>query len=314
MKTPLSTLLICLGLPSFSYGQEPDQSNSAIHSLSLSQTQYRENFEFENSTQSLNVNGPSFQYSYGQEHYSVGLNYQKADDHKQSLSQVLERQFALMLETEGYGVFAQFYLGQSWLGISVQKSTEFNEYNFSNEDVLIKNKNEIETQSFSVDAGYGWYFENSQFSVSGQLSQQANQQKTLYVESRDILNVRTANPETSNLNEDALLGSVTLDYGFFTDLVFINPDLQLATNVNITRITSLSGNAHIQQNTYYRLPNSNISQSSAESTVENQQDSTRYGVQVSLQGMQNSMTFSLDNEEGQDMADAYFSISLGTQF
>lgn len=318
MKAPHSTLLIWLSLPLFAHGQTSDESSdnmdNGIHSISLSQIQYREDFEFENSTQSLNITGPSFQYSYGQEHYGVGFNYQKADDHQQNLSQALERQFALMLETEGYGVFAQFYLGQAWLGISVQKSAEFNEYHFSNRDVLIKNQNEIKTDSLSVDGGYGWYFDTSQLSLSGQLSQQSNQQKSVYVESRDLLTLRNASQDTSNIKEDALLASITLDYGVFIDLAFINPDLQLVTNINISRITSLSGNAHIQQNTRYSLPNINPSQNTDALTVENQQDSTRYGVQVSLQSIQNSMSFSVDNEEGQDLADAYFSISIGTQF
>lgn len=315
MKAPYSTLLIWLSLPLFAHGQTSDDSmNNGIHSISLSQMQYRENFEFENSTQRLNVNGPSFQYSYGQEHYSVGFNYQKADDHQQNLSQVLERQFALMLETEGYGAFAMFYLGQAWLGLSAQKSSEFNEYHFSSRDVLIKNQNEINTDSLSLDGGYGWYFASSQISLSGQLSQQSNEQKSVTVESRELLTLRNTSQDTSNIKEDALLASVTLDYGMFTDATFINPDLQLAANISITRLTSLSGNAHIQQNTRYSLPNSNLSQNAEALTVENQQDSTRYGLQVSLQGMQNSMTFTVDNEEGQALTDAYFSLSIGTQF
>lgn len=312
MKAAHPTLILCLSLPLFAMAQE--QNNAGIHSISLSQQQYRETFEFENNTQSLNVSGPSFQYSYGQENYSVGFNYQRADDHKQALNQILERQFSLMLETKGYGVFAQWYLGQAWLGISAQESSEINEYQFSNKDVLIKNKNELDTSSLSFDAGYGWYFESSQFSVSGQLSRQSNQQKTLYVESRDLLNIRNASQDESRIDENALLASATLDYGVYKDISFISPDLQLAANINITRIVSLSGNAHIQQNNRYNLPNSQLSQNAEDVTVDNQQDSTRYGFQVSLQGLQNSVILSMDTEDGQDMADAYFSVSVGTRF
>ena len=312
MKAAHSTLFLCFSLPLCAFGQE--QANSGIHAISLSQQQYRETFEFENSTQNLNVSGPGFQYSYGQASYSVGFNYQMADDHKQVRYPVLDRQFSLMLETEGYGAFAQYYLGQAWLGISVQKSIEINEYDFASPNIAIKNQNEINTSNLSLDAGYGWYFERSQLSIYGQLSQQYNEEKTLYVESRDVLNIRSASQDSSLIDEEALLASITLDYGFYNDLSFINPDLQLATNMNVTHISSLSGNAHIQQNSRYNLPNSQLSQSAEELTVDNQQDSTRYGFQVSVQGMQNSVSFAMNIEDDQDMADAYFSVSVGTQF
>ena len=88
----------------------------------------------------------------------------------------------------------------------------------------------------------------------------------------------------------------------------------MATNISITHIVSLKGNAHIRYNTRYKLPNSNVSQSAGELIVENQEDSTRYGLQVSLLGQQNNLTLSMDAEEGQDVSYAYYRLSLGTVF
>ena len=292
-----------------------DQAHdSAVHSVSLAHSQYKETFEFENASQQLNVKGPSFQYSYNQTDYSLGFNLQKAQDRMQNNYPLIERQFSLMFKSQGYGLSMQRYVGQGWLGLSAQRTTENSEYDFSQRTNKVNSQSEIQINSLSMDTGYSWYFEASSLSISGQLSYQDNQETTIYSQPNQSLNIPSTNQSTSILNENAVLANIRVDYGIFTPLEFFHPDLLLNTGINASYSKSLSGEAYIQQNNRVQLPNTSITQSASELEVDNAQQSTRFGVQISLLGLKNSVMFSVDKEDEQALDESYFSLSVGTQF
>ena len=263
-------------------------NEEAFQSIQLGVTQQSQEFDFNDSTTSLNVWGMSGQYQYGQGPWNLILGYQQGNASNS------EQNYDLDFETQGYSTFVEYYFETTWLALGYAKSEDKTAYVLDrNNGPDARHLNQVNYDSFSLESGYSYYTESGQINTTqGLIKQEVDDftSRTDFADSDGELQV----------NEDGILISFALSYGHF---FAISDRLRLALNLGLRREITLSGES--------RIPRSGRAQ---EQSSNQQTASTSQQGQISLQSPRGSLSLGVDKLTDQSFSDGYFSAGVSWNF
>ena len=291
-------------------------NDGPYQSIQLGITQQSQEFDFNDSTTSLNVWGMSGQYQYGQGPWNFILAYQQGDASDSDSN--AERRYNLEFESLGYSAFIEYYFESVWLALGYADNEDKTTYSYNTQDrnnntpLHYRDNSQVNYGSLTLESGYSYYTESGQFNVTLGLTKQEVDEFIRYTEFENINNELRVKDQTDyNINEDGILSSLALGYGhFFT----ISKTLRLALNLGLRREVTLSGEGRIQESSRFQgRPNTNQETSSDLQAISQTASTSQQG-QVSLQHPRASLSLSVDKLSDQSFSNAYFSAGISWNF
>jgi len=291
-------------------------SDEPFQSIQLGLTQQSQQFDFNDSTTSLNVWGKSGQYQYGQGPWNLIFAYQKGDASDSDSN--TERRYNLDFETSGYSVFIEYYFESIWLALGYADNEDKTTYSYNTQDrnnnapLHYRDNSQVNYGSLTLESGYSYYTQLGQFNFTLGLTKQEVYESIRYTEFESVNNeLRVTDQTDYNINEDGILSSLALGYGhFFT----ISETLRLALNLGLRREVTLSGEGRIQESSRFQgRPNTNQETSSDLQAISQTASTSQQG-QISLQHPRASLSLSVDKLSDQSLSNAYFSAAVSWNF
>ena len=291
-------------------------NDSPYQSIQLGITQQSQEFDFNDSTTSLNVWGMSGQYQYGQGPWNFILAYHQGDasDSDSDSDDNSEQRYNLEFETLGYSAFVEYYFESIWLALGYAQSEDETIFNYHNdsESQHYRDNNQVNYDSITVESGYSYYTESGQFNIAMGLIKQEVDENIRYTQFENKNNrLEVAGVTNYNINEDGILTSLSLGYGHFFN---INEALRLAFNLGLRREVTLSGEGRIQESSRFQGPPNNNPETSSDLQAISQTASTSQQGQISLQHLRGSLSLSVDKLSDQPFSSAYFSAGVSLNF
>ncbi|MEH6346109.1 MAG: hypothetical protein V7785_13545 [Bermanella sp.] len=295
-------------------------SEEAFQSIQLAVTQQSQDFDFSDSTTSLNVWGMSGQYQYGQGPWNFILGYQQGDAADGGSN--TERRYSLDFERQGYSAFVEYYFESIWLALGYAQSEDKTTYSYISQDRNnnseeptnsdFKDNNQVNYDSFTLESGYSYYTESGQFNIALGLTKQEVDENLRNTEFERINGELKAEPPTSyNINESGILSSLSLGYGH---LINISETLRLSLNLGLRREVTLSGEGRIQETSRFQGASNNSPETSSDLQAISQTASTSQQGRISLQHPRASLSLSVDKLSDQSFSNAYFSAGVSWNF
>ena len=317
--TLLSRLYLVYPLALLCISNTSSASEEAFQSIQLGVTQQSQEFDFSDSTTSLNVWGMNGQYQYGQGPWNFILGYHQGDASDEDSN--TERRYNLDFERQGYSAFVEYYFESIWLALGYANSEDKTGYSYDtidrnnnndNDELHYRDNNQVNYDSVTLESGYSYYTESGQFNIALGLTKQEVDENIRYTELKRVNGDLKADPPTSyNINENGILSSLSLGYGH---LIHISETLRLALNLGLRREVTLSGEGRIQETSRFQGQPNNGPATSSDLQAISQTASTSQQGRISLQHPRVSLSLSVDKLSDQSFSNAYFSAGVSLNF
>jgi hypothetical protein len=297
------------------------QENS-YHVSNVAYTQQSQTFSYSEGDVNLNLQGYGLLYQYGIGDWRISVDYDSASDDNASNASQGNPQYELQYETSGMNVFAEYNWPQSWLAVGVGQRQDDTRYHYreaannTRNRSTTRNDTQVDYTSLTLDSGYIHALAQGQWIVSGNLIQQYVEEQSHYIYNTGENQPNSTTPpnpdnqdEVTLLDENGTLASMGLSYGHYVNL---SETWQLYLSAGIRRQITITGNT--RTTTRFRNPQRNNQASNSELESISQSASTTHQLQISAYHNKGSISFNVNNLNGQSISKAYFSVGVGINF
>ncbi len=280
------------------------------HGISVGVLQQTQLFDLNNTTLNLLTNTPKIQYQLSSGPWLITASASKDEENRSRLSNLYPLRYKLDFKQSSESLYIDYNFDQLWASAGYSQSHFKQSFISSESDNYSEGENQSDYRSFIIDIGYGWHFENSQFSTSVGFSQQASNES--YQLNQVIDSNRQNNQSTlDQIKQSGLLGSLSISYQHYFSM---NQHLDWMLGSGINYSESIDGEAHTSQTSHTRLTESRFFASEDESFIDSDSKSTSLMVQSSLIMDHGSINLSADKLTSEIWSDALIEFGISLYF
>ena len=283
---------------------------TADHALSLGVVQQTQIFTLNDTQLELGVRSPKISYQLANGAWLLTLTASQGDNTRTHASLDDPLRYQLNFEQTSESLYLDYSFEKSWVSVGYSQSGQQQTYGANESGTRSASSTQADYRSFIIDAGYGWYFKNSQLLATFGVSQQASDERYQFLQ----LNNMTLNNIQSSHDDITQSGWLVHTSIAYQHYFSINEQWDLMLGCGLYHSRSIDGEARISQTSRTRLLGNRVLTSEESVLISSDSKDSSVIVQSGVITDYGSVNLSADKLTSDDWQDALVDLSVSVFF
>ena len=282
----------------------------ADHALSLGVVQQTHIFTLNDAQLELAVRSPKVRYQLATGPWLVTLTASQGDNNRSHIKINDPLRYQLYFEQTSESLYVDYSFEQSWISAGYRQSNQQQTYSANESGTRSASSTQADDRSFLIDAGYVWYFKNSQLLATLGASQQTSDERyqLLQLKSTSQNNAQTSHDD---ITQSGWLAHFSIAYQHYFS---INEQWDLMLGSGLSHSRSIDGEARISQTSRTRLPGNRVLTSEESVLIDSDAKSSSVIIQSGVIADYGRVNLSADKLTSEDWQDALIELSFSVFF
>ena len=279
------------------------------HGLGINILQEKQSYYLNSQEIDLVTYTPELQYQFIYRQWQLGLYGSLSDSHDSGIQSHSQLKYQITSEQNSHGIYLDYNFLNSWLSLSFDDAHL--QYSHQSNDNSIRSfgNNQIDSQTWSVDFGYAWLFNDGQLTLSLGTSYQASEESFQLLQTQ--VNILGSVYDQDNIAQSGWLGNISSHYQHYFSF---DNHISWMLGIGLSHSQSIQGEAYLSETSQTQLAGNRLTSSEDEYFIESDSDSTRFIIQSGILLEAGTVNISLDKLTSEPWSDALLELGFSLYF